>query len=59
MILKIIVISIDQFNFLKIFFFKKKLNNIKKIIANKKIKLNGWEKISKVINNVKNKKLKK
>ena len=59
MILKIIVISIDQFNFLKIFFFKKKLNNIKKIIANKKMKLNGWEKISKVTKNVKNKKLKK
>ena len=56
MILKIIVTNIDQFNLLKIRFFKIKLNNIKKIIANKKIKLNGCEKISNVINKVKNKK---
>ena len=56
---KIIIISTDQFNFLKIFFFKKKLNNMNKIIENKKIKLNGCEKISKVTNKVKNKKLKK
>jgi hypothetical protein len=31
----------DQFNFLKIYFFEKKLNNIKKIIENNKMKLNG------------------
>ena len=49
----------DQFNFLKIYFFEKKLNNIKKIIENNKMKLNGWEKISRVINKVKNKKFKK
>ena len=56
---KIIIVSTDQFNFLKIFFLKKKLNNMNKIIENKKIKLNGCEKISKVTNKMKNKKLKK
>ncbi len=59
MILKIIVTNIDQFNLFKTRLFEIKLNNIKKIIANKKIKLNGCEKISNVINKVKNKKLKK
>ncbi len=57
--LKIIDKNIDQFNFLKTYFFEKKLNNIKKIIENNKMKLNGWEKISRVINKEKNKKFKK